>query len=88
MGCVTCEYYSKQHACEKIWWTWRNHVSRDDVPVSEFSLTSLFTSMPEYGAVDLRGLRRNTASKYCQRIFGSKIVGMYTFLTVIPALLV
>ena len=38
MGCVTCEYYGKQDACEKICWSWRNHVSRDDVPVSESSI--------------------------------------------------
>jgi len=30
IGCVTCECYSKQDACEKICWTWRNHVSRVD----------------------------------------------------------
>jgi len=40
--------------------------------------------MTDYAAVDLRVLRRNAASKKCQRIFGSKIIGMYTVLTVIP----
>jgi len=43
--------------------------------------------MTEYAAVYLRGLRRNAASKQCQRIFGCKIVGMNTVLTVIPELL-
>jgi len=43
--------------------------------------------MIEYAAVDLRDLRRNAASKQCQRIFGSKIIGMYTVLTVFPELL-
>ena len=57
-----------------------------DLPVS-VNLTALFTSMTEYSAVDLRGLRRNASSKYCQRIFGSKIIGMYTVLTIIPELL-
>jgi len=35
--------------------------------------------MTEYAAVDLRVLRRNDASKYCQRIFGTKIIGIYSF---------
>jgi len=43
--------------------------------------------MTKYAAVDLRGLRRNAASKSCQRIFGSKIIGMSTVLTVITELL-
>jgi len=43
--------------------------------------------MTEYAAVDLRGLRRNAASTQCQRIFRSKILSMYTVLTVIPELL-
>jgi len=43
--------------------------------------------MTEYAAVNLRCLRRNAASKYSQRIFGSKIIGMNILLTVIPELL-
>ena len=50
-----------------------------DLPVS-VNLTALFTSMTEYSAVDLRGLMRNASSKYCQRIFGSKIIWfVYSF---------
>ena len=55
--------------------------------LSIVNLTSLFTSMTEYATVDLRGLSRNAASKYCQMIFGSKIIGMYTNLNVFPELL-
>jgi len=43
--------------------------------------------MTEYAAVYLRDLMRNAASTKCQRIFGSKIIGIYTGLTVIPELL-
>jgi len=42
--------------------------------------------MTEYAAVDLSGLRRNAASKWYKRIFRSKIIGMYTVLTVIKEL--
>jgi len=42
--------------------------------------------MTKYAAVDFRALTRNAASQYCQRIFGTKLIGMYTVLTVIPKL--
>ena len=38
--------------------------------------------MTEYAAVDLRVLRRNAASKECQRILGTKIIGMYRVIVV------
>jgi len=55
--------------------------------LSIVNLTSLFTSMTKYAAFDSRGLMRNAASTYCQMIFGTNIIGMYTVLTVIPELL-